>query len=466
MMRNGVHFAGCVVMALAAATAIVWAADPGASVWPDSLAWARTAPQFYVAPDGKADAAGTADAPWDVVSALSGAHAIAPGSVVWLRGGTYQGILTCKLQGSDESPIIVRAYPGERVTFDSQAKEAQSCSFYATGQNVWYWGIELTNTLPDAESRGGIEPKGGRQQKYVNMVLHDVGNSSIGGREEVYGCLFNCIGVEGTNQCHPIYCQNNDPAHPFPASDSIICNSYAFGVHAYAAAGCLRGIFLEGNVWFGNGSAQSKPGVKDNCLVGSQKNPPEGIVLKDNMGWAKPPTGRSVALGRYNDKNIDITLIGNTFVGDTQFTNVWQKVTMTGNTFYPPPTGSVDLAQYPDNVYVKEQPTKNVVFVRPNAYEPGRALVAVYNWEGLDAAPVDLSSVVKKGDRFEVRNGQNFFAAPVASGVYDGGAVPVPLTGLEPAQPLRGGKIEPSEQTGKDFNVFVVLSGAGCLAGK
>jgi len=45
--------------------------------------------EYYVATNGASTAAGTIGAPWDIVSALNGSHTIAPGSIIWVRGGTY-----------------------------------------------------------------------------------------------------------------------------------------------------------------------------------------------------------------------------------------------------------------------------------------------------------------------------------------------------------------------------------------
>jgi len=70
---------------------------------------------------------------------------------------------------------------------------------------------------------------------------------------------------------------------------------------------------------------------------------------------------------------------------------------------------------------------------------------------------VDLSGVVRVGDAYEIRNVQNFFGAPVASGTYGGSPVDVPMTGVTPVAPI-GNAPTPPPQTGPDFGVFVVTS--------
>jgi hypothetical protein len=131
---------------------------------------------------------------------------------------------------------------------------------------------------------------------------------------------------------------------------------------------------------------------------------------------------------------------------------------MRGNTFIGPVEG-VDAVDYPDNVYLDAPPAANHVVLRPNRFEPGRAHVIVYNWEGADSVSVDLTDVVPTGTDFELRNVQSYFEAPVVSGTYDGGAVTVPLTGLDVAVPIGDPDAIPAEQrTGSDFNVFVLRS--------
>ncbi len=101
------------------------------------------------------------------------------------------------------------------------------------------------------------------------------------------------------------------------------------------------------------------------------------------------------------------------------------------------------------------RPTGINVFLRPNQYEPGRANVTIFNWDGKDAVDVDLSSVLDEGDRFEIRNVQDFFGEPVVTGTYAGGPVSVPMTGLTVAPPV-GWPAPPP--TGPEFNAFVLIT--------
>lgn len=100
-----------------------------------------------------------------------------------------------------------------------------------------------------------------------------------------------------------------------------------------------------------------------------------------------------------------------------------------------------------NSTYTVGLPVTNVVSVRPNAYEPGRAHVVIYNWEDLATVPVDLSGAgLTHGQTYKIHNVQSFkvedapdhFGNVVASGTYDSGApiVNVPMTDLTVTQPI------------------------------
>lgn len=137
---------------------------------------------------------------------------------------------------------------------------------------------------------------------------------------------------------------------------------------------------------------------------------------------------------------------------------------MTGNTIY----GRLDnftTSAYPNNTYyvstwpaAPPRPTGSQVFVRPNRYEAGRANIIVLNWDTSPSTSVDLSSVLISGDRFEIRDAQNFFGAPVLTGTYAGGAVTLPLNNTAIATPVS----VPSDRstpvhTNREFCTLVVL---------
>ena len=126
---------------------------------------------------------------------------------------------------------------------------------------------------------------------------------------------------------------------------------------------------------------------------------------------------------------------------------------MTGNTFYGSISGFTQ-AQFPSNTYYSSRPTGVKVFVRPNAYEAGRANITIYNWDLNSTVSVDVSAILSSGQGYEVRNAADFFGAAVLTGTYDGNPLVLPMTGLSVATPV--GVLAPPP-TGPDFNVFILL---------
>src|SRR5687768_12105110 len=86
--------------------------------------------EFFVAPNGKAENDGSREMPWDLATALAHPPAVKPNDTIWLRGGTYAGGLTSKLQGAPDKVIVVRQLPGERATIDCLRQGDKTGTFY------------------------------------------------------------------------------------------------------------------------------------------------------------------------------------------------------------------------------------------------------------------------------------------------------------------------------------------------
>ena len=107
-------------------------------------------------------------------------------------------------------------------------------------------------------------------------------------------------------------------------------------------------------------------------------------------------------------------------------------------------------------------PAANRVVVRANRYEPERAHAIAYNYTMAERVTADLAGVLQSGDRFEVRNAQNYFAPPVLTGTFDGAQLSIPMTANDPVRPIGSpDAVAISERTGRAFNVFVVRR-VGC----
>lgn len=133
---------------------------------------------YFAAPSGRPDAAGSLQQPWSLQHALT-SPAIRPGDTVWLRGGTYGSagrLLESRLRGSAAAPVTLRQFPGERATILGGLRLA--------GENSIYWGFEILETAP--AGRAGLG------NKLVHLVLRASGErpTLLHSGAEAIGCLW------------------------------------------------------------------------------------------------------------------------------------------------------------------------------------------------------------------------------------------------------------------------------------
>ncbi len=104
------------------------------------------------------------------------------------------------------------------------------------------------------------------------------------------------------------------------------------------------------------------------------------------------------------------------------------------------------------------RPTGKQIIVRANIYEAGRANVTVFNWDLSSTVTVNLANAgLTAGQRFEVRNVQDYFGTPALSNqIYSPGmTISLPMSGLGVATPI-GLSFTPSS-TGPEFAAFVIV---------
>lgn len=111
-----------------------------------------------------------------------------------------------------------------------------------------------------------------------------------------------------------------------------------------------------------------------------------------------------------------------------------------------------------NSTFSPTRPTGKRIFVRPNQYQAGRANVTIFNWDRSTTAAIDLSNAgLTAGQQFEVRNVQDYFAAPIlANQTYTGGmTITLPMSGLSVAAPIGHSYTPPS--TCPEFCVFEII---------
>jgi hypothetical protein len=430
------------------------------------------AADHYVSVGASASGTGSFANPWRLQTALSQPAVVDPGDTIWMRGGTYSGSFTSGLTGSLLSPIVLRSYPGEMARIDGAGVSGSQSILTVSGAYTVYRDFEvMSSTNPNPNGGQFSRPQGlnvfAPNNKFVNLIVHDTGQGfgfwEAATNSEITGCL---IYYNGNSQLdHGIYTQNLNGTKKL--LDNILFRNYGFGVHAYATNAHLNNYEIKGNVSFNNGKLNASNPYKSNYLLGSGQGAATSCTSSPQVAqnpkfignYSYHPRGaggREIDLG-YSTGSCNPLATGNYLVGDTTLTlgPAFGIITITGNTFYGPVAG-FSTSTYPINTYLSSRPTGIRVFLQPNLYEVGRANIVVYNWNLASSVNVDLSSILSPGAGFQIRNAQNYFAAPVLSGTYAGGSVTLPLTGLTPATPVG----QPTPTSTSEFNTFILTQTA------
>lgn len=472
---------------------------------------AARAAEFHVSPIGRPSGPGTQARPYDLVTVLSNPIG-KPGDTFWIHEGIYPiGRLDVSIHGVAGRPITFRQAPGERAQivgflgiggeigylvfrdFEFYSGEIQRMS-RQTG--VGFKPTDIPNFVE------GIQV-GAPNISFINLIVHDSVASAIYTAQEatntlIYGCLVYNTGWASPDNAegHSFYLQGAGEI-----SDCIAFNTTGANFHIYAngPGWSVRNLTVDGNVAFGAGALQPVRNYRD-WIVGVDKpsTTADNIVLRNNMGYAvsNSTTLTQIQIGREN-VNGTLVLSSNYWPLGLVFNN-WSGATVSGNVIAPQNSDPVvDLqqnltklvGQWNNNYYYSGSSSREVfrdgstccnfadwkkktgydtdsscaegrlkgtkVFVRPNRYEPGRANIVVYNWDNLDKVAVDVSSIVKAGAAYEVRNAEDFFAPPVLSGIFDGRPLQLRMSGLSVAKPAA--PFRTPAPTGPRFNVFVLL---------
>lgn len=403
----------CALWAALLATGAATGQDAG---WSGRVPKVGGARHHYVSPDGRPDNPGSPEAPWDLASALAGRQKVAPGDVLWVRGGQYRPgtrLLTLGLAGREGAPVHVRAAPGERATIlDTQVMSSESAAHF------WLWDLELTSSVPPGRQDAGpptgdvgIFLRWGEGCKLINLAVHDLPGGGISwwteaGGGEVHGCLIYGNGrrPDAPRHGHGIYTQNRDGVKTISNCIISVPGGDPFSIYASGTARAyVDNFLLEDNIVHDRGPV----------LVGGGR-PSRGLRLLRNHLY-----GVDLRLGG-GAENEDCELRGNVFAGGAVTIDRFKKATDEGN--------------------VRGLPDRRGTLI-PNKYDPRRAHLAVYNGANAPAVAVEVAGFLKAGEPYRLLDPRDPFGAPVAEGTCAGTTITVAVKGR--------------------FAAFVVLKGKG-----
>lgn len=393
------------IMNILAVSAIGSAQEAG---WSDRVPRVEGAANHFTAPEGKDSNPGTKDAPWDLGSTLAGKQKIAPGAVVWVRGGTYKGKFEVKLAGKEGAPIHVRAFPGERAKILDSGLTVNQPTAY-----LWIWNLEIAGSAPvekretkqtgswpsDLPGTGGLTINAGKGCKYINLDIHDNVGGGVGWwigdiDSEFHGCLIYGNGWRAPDRGHGhcIYTQNKDGIKTISGCIMSVPFDGSYTMHAYGSGKAYVDNFvIEDNIAFEKGP----------FLIGGGR-PSHNIKVSRNY-----LCGVNLRIG-YGAQNEDCEVRGNVVAKGSLSIEKYKTVVDEGNA---------------------KQFAESKAFLIPNKYDPNRANVAVFNGAKAGQVGVDVGTFLKSGESYRLLDAKDFFGKPLAEGQCSGRTIDVPMKG-------------------------------------
>jgi len=385
------------------------------SLW---AAGSLPAADYYVGPRGRAHALGTHEAPWDLGSALAAGQGITAGDTIYLLEGTYRKrpseLFEVRLQGTAEHPIHVRPAPGQHAKIDG------GLSIQSPTTHVWIRDLEVfvSEPLPEKPVSGGSHPRdlnrphgglhmyGGRDCKYINLVIHHCNQGISCWKDElnpeIYGCILFGNGWLGEDRGHGhcIYTQNDQGVKTISNCIMTCPHEGSYTVHAYGSdRAYVNNYLLTENICYGQGP----------FLVGGGR-PSHGIRVLRNYLY-----GIDMTIGYSAPYNEDCEIRDNVVIRGKIETARYRTVTWKDNVIVP----SGDLSRA----------GRIAPVLLPNKYDLNRAHLVIFEWDGTDAVEVQTDGFLDDGDTAELFHPEDPFGFPAAEVVCRNGAIRVAARG-------------------------------------
>ena len=480
--------------------------------------WAPVSPSFHVTVTGNSSGDGSISSSWDLATALSGGNSnIKPGDTVYIHGGTYNGVFTSNLYGTQAAPIVVRPWHNDEVIIDGNIHSPSTTAVIVlNGTYTWLTGLTITNSAANhqyyntSHNNDGVTFNG-TGNKLLNCIIRGntgngiwFGNGATDG--EISGCIVYNNGVIGTGRGHGhgIYAQNHSHHGLKIIRNNIFFNSFGKGIQIYGEQPELHHFLVEDNIFF-NAAAAGGFGLEQNIYIGGHKKA-DNQTVRNNVFYSSPGHSGTPASVKFGDgdevQNGQAVFTGNYCVDSfLHITKLWDRLTAhnntyiarssadriivgydkytfvtdrdyNNNTYYRGKVGEnvagvlfpydlVDFQNYDgqemNSVYHENLPTQNAVFVKPAGEDRWHA--AVYNWENSQSVNAAVPGM-RAGDDYELYFVPGLSSGPVASGRYNGTInIPLSLAGT-PAPNIPIGMQEHAERFASTlpfFGAFLIV---------
>lgn len=429
---------------------------------------------YYVSTSGSSGNPGTIGSPWSLAYAFTGAGGkITAGKTVCLRAGAYLNTsgwsIDPSLDGTSSSPIIFRNYPGERATLDTGSGSTNPV-LVLNGDYNWIIGLEIMNssTSPgELDSGDGISHGTATGDKVIDCIIHDNTGNGIGAFSsltdfEAFGNVLYYNGKtpnNGNNNAYNIYVQNTGPLGKTFRSNALFHCFGNYPAHMYGSRNMdnlhwsnnAGTNYHNGKWWLVDSGIKAQNFVFQNNYLYSEDKLP-GIFDLGAHGFGAGTNGARVTGNYFGWGTISMNVLNS----GTVFTN---NTVYFGDLLQFAAGSCANCASFTGNTFTTSRPETNWgPFVTPDRYEPGRAMVVLYNWQNLDRVAVDFSSFLNVGNSYEIRDAQNYYGPLIGSGTYSGGMVTISTTSTELARPTA---VPPNRSapthTPKEYQVWIVI---------
>jgi hypothetical protein len=417
------------------------------------------------------------------------------GDTIYLRGGTYLGHFDLRLNGSPGNLLHVRPYPGEHVVIsggDGSTLRPESYLAYLLGNYLLFEGFEIKMEYPDRyRLPGGTNAWDGLNivsaySVIRNLIVHDIQGIGIGfWKTATDSKLYNCIVYNnGFNNasggvCHGIYTQNELGAKQI--HDNIVFYNFRAGVEVYGQDGGIDNMHIHHNLVFDNGIPAGLSAEREFLMGGTL--PFDNVRVENNIIYKRDDIRVCLSIGyaQVTPANTNAYVRRNMIIGGkvpfairctdyvtTEANFIYSRGPWDGRLFGFSNTPDETLSNYvfkENNYYYTgtrsdymggnswtgwrtdfshldvnstmtfAAPSINRVQVSKHA-DGDWGKIAIMNFEGLAAVPVDLSTIVAQGSNFYIYDVEHLEGDPVVQGTYRDGNVSIPMDLTEVTQPF------------------------------